>query len=153
MRFFEGLGTREILIGVGILVAALLVAVPLINYMTRKSRRAEVPLLVDAIREAELAQGRAFAAEGYISADWAPRAPTELTSEAVPWSANEGWTRLGWEPAREGMTNLRGAYKVAATREGFTITGRIDVDGDGEHAVYEADQDTPAHPLTEAGVY
>jgi hypothetical protein len=153
MRLPEAIGTREILIGVGVLLLLLLAAIPLLGYVRDKSKRAEVPLLVESIRAAELSQGKHFAAEGYVSADWAPRPPTALDANAVPWEPSEGFTRLGWSPAQEGYDRVYGTYKVAATEDGFTVTGKCDLDGDGVPAWYEATAEETAHEVRNPGAY
>ena len=152
MKLPEAIGTREILIGIGVAVVLLIVAIPLLGYVGDQSKRSEAQLLVDSIRAAELAQGRSFPLEGYISADWAPRNPTELDGSAVPWTPSEGFTRLGWSPEKEGFDKVRCAYRVAAERDSFTVTGRCDLDGDGRQAVFEATHDSPATQISESGV-
>lgn len=153
MKLPEAIGTREILIGVGVAVVLLVVTIPLLGYVSDQSKRSEAQLLVESIRAAELAQGRSFPLEGFISADWAPRAPTDLDGGAVPWEPSEGFTRLGWSPEAEGYDKVRCTYRVAASREDFTVTGRCDLDGDGRQAVFEASKDKPATQITEPGVY
>ena len=153
MQLPESIGTREILIGVGVVVVLLVAAIPLLGYVNETSKRAEVALLVESIRAAELNQGKHFSAEGFVSADWAPRPPTELDSEAVEWVSNEGFTRLGWSPESEGYTWVRGTYKVAATRTGFTVVGKCDLDEDGVPVWYEATESEPAHERSSPGAY
>lgn len=153
MRLPEAIGTREILIGVVALLVLLLAAIPLLGYVRDKSKRAEVPLLVESIRAAEVAQNRHFPLEGYISADWAPRAPTALDPSPVPWTPTEGFDRLGWSPAPEGYDRLYGVYKVAASEDGFTVTGKCDLDGDGVPAWYEATAEASAHEAANPGAY
>jgi len=153
MKFPEAIGTREILIGAAVLVVLLVATIPLVGYVRDKSKRSEVPLLVESIRAAEMAQGTSFQLEGFISAEWAPRAPTTLDGNAVEWQGNEGFQRLGWSPETEGYTWIRGTYRVAATRGGFTVTGKCDLDGDGNPAWYEATADKAATPRSDAGAY
>ena len=153
MQLPESIGTREILIGVAVVVVLLVAAIPLLGYVNETSKRAEVPLLVESIRAAELAQGRHFPAEGYVSADWAPRAPIALDGAAVEWTSNEGFTRLGWTPEADGYTWVRGTYKVAATRDGFTVVGKCDLDEDGDPAWFEATADEPATERSNPGTY
>jgi len=152
MQLPESIGTREILIGVGVLVVLLLIAIPLLGYVGDQSKGSEPKLLVDSIRAAQIAQNRSFPLEGFVSTEWAPRQPTELDGSAVPWQTNDGFTRLGWTPETEGYSSVRCAYRVAASREDFTVTARCDFDGDGRQAVWEASSDTPATLRTESGV-
>jgi hypothetical protein len=151
MQLPESIGAREIAIGVGVIVVLLIVAVPLLGYVGDQSKRSEPQLIVESIRAAQLAQGRSFPLEGYVSADWAPRQPTSLDGSAVPWTTNDGFTRLGWSPEAEGYSAVRCAYKVAASRDDFTVTARCDLDGDGQQAWYEATRDQPATLRSESG--
>jgi hypothetical protein len=153
MRLPEAIGTREILIGVGALVVLLAAGIPLLGYLRDRSKRAEVPLLVESIRAHEIRQGQHFPMEGFISADWAPRDPTRLNAEAVPWATNAGFTRLGWSPSAEGYDWVRGTYKVAATRQGFTVSGKCDLDEDGAAAWFEATAEAPAAPKGDPSAY
>lgn len=152
MRLPEAIGTREILIGVIAIVVLLVAAIPLFGYVRDKSKRAEVPLLVESIRAREISEATHFQ-EGYVSADWAPRQPTALTSSAVDWVSNKGFDRLGWSPSSEGLTQVYGAYRVAATATGFTVTGKCDLDEDGVTVWYEATLDSPATEKSEPGAY
>ena len=153
MSLMDGIGRNQILIGAGVLVALVVISVPLVRSMNRSGARAEVGVLVESIRQAELVQGESFQAEGYISAGWAPRQPTALSADTVQWQGNQGFTSLGWSPVKEGYEWVRGTYKVAATRDGFTVTGKCDIDGDGVPAVWEATQDSPATQITDPSVY
>lgn len=149
MRLPEAIGAREIIIGVVALAVLIVAAVPLFGYVSNQSRAAEVPLLVESIRAREISEAKHFQ-EGYVSADWAPRQPTDLDASAVPWQSNEGFDRLGWAPP---STSVYGTYKVAAQRDGFTVTGRCDLDGDGAHRWFEATQDSTAQMKSESGAY
>ena len=105
MNLPEGVGQREILIGAGILVVIAIIAVPLVGYINNKNmrdKRDECAQIVDSIREAQIAHHKAFPGEGYISAKWAPRDPTELNGDAVDWNATAGFSELGWTPEKAG---------------------------------------------------
>ena len=67
MKLPEGIGQREVLIGIGILVVIGIIAVPLVGYSQKKNRRAECQQLVDSIRDAQIAHAKAFPGEGYVS--------------------------------------------------------------------------------------
>ena len=149
MRLPEAIGAREIIIGVVAIAVLLVAAIPLFGYVSNQSRAAEVPLLVESIRAREITEGKNFQ-EGYVSATWAPRAPTALDTSAVAWQGNEGFDRLGWRPDTE---TVYGTYKVAAQQDGFTVTGRCDLDGDGAHMHYEATLESTAQRKSEPGVY
>jgi hypothetical protein len=144
MQLPESIGAREIAIGVGALLLLLVIGVPLLGYVGDQSKRSEPQLLVESIRAAQIAQNSSFPLEGFISADWAPRDPTRLDGAAVPWATNDGFTRLGWSPEREGYSAVRCAYKVAATRDDFIVTARCDLDADGQQVWIEATRATAA---------
>jgi hypothetical protein len=153
MKLPEGIGRREILIGAGILVIIAIIAVPLYNYSKKKSQRDEVRVLVESIRQAQLKQGASFPSEGYKSADWAPRHPTKLNGELIAWESNKGFTAIGWNPTAEGYESVHGVYRVAATRDSFTVYGRCDIDGDGEFAEFVADKDQAVKQTTDSAIY
>jgi type II secretory pathway pseudopilin PulG len=149
MRARRGeVGRTEILVALAIVAVLALITVPVIWSMSRKSRRDEVRENVDSIRKAEIEHMQAF--NEYVSADAAPRAPHAVDAQSVPWVATDGFQRLGWAPAE---SSLRGSYSVTATRDGFTVHGSCDVDGDGHRALYEATDDEPTTLTTDAGVY
>ena len=51
-------------------------------------------------------------------------------------------------------TEVYGAYTVKLTDGGFVVEGACDVDGDGERAIFSADQDaTEATLKTAEGIY
>lgn len=134
------------------IVVLLLIAIPLLGYVGDQSKGSEARLLVDSIRAAQIAQNQSFPLEGYVSTDWAPRQPTNLDGSAVPWQTNDGFTRLGWSPETEGYSAVRCAYRVAASRDDFTVTARCDFDGDGRQVVWEATAETAATQRAESGV-
>ena len=145
----RGFGRTEIIIGVAVLVVVALIAIPLLMSSSTKSRRDEVALYVDAIRTAEITQMDAF--DEYVSAEPAPRAPTAVDANAVPWQPTAGFVKLAWAPVDTDA--VYGSYAVVATSEGFTVTGVCDIDGDGERAVFEATADHNARMITADDVY
>lgn len=144
-------GRNEILIGVAVVALLLLIAVPFGISKSKKSRRAEVPLLVKAIHQAETDYKAAFSAEGYVNCEAAPRPMHAVDKNPVPWASNRGYDRLAWAP--EGA-EVYGAYKVTVEGDGFVVNGACDIDGDGERALFKAAKDdTEAVMETEASVY
>jgi hypothetical protein len=141
-------GRNEILVGVAVLAVAMLIVVPVVLSSNRKSRRDEVPRVVDAIRQAEIDYHDAFG--DYVSAEVAPRPAHAVGADAVPWEPTEGFKKLSFSPEEE---NVYGSYQVQAEPDGFKVVGTCDVDGDGERAVFEATHDTPAHAVSAAGVF
>ena len=145
----RGVGRTEVLIGAAVVVVLALIAVPIVMGTSRKSARAEVPLLVDEIRELELRYRSSFGE--YVSAEPAPRLPHLVDAAPATWASNRGFDAIGFAPPEPEA--VVGSYKVAATEAGFTVTGTCDVDGDGRRAVYVATEAEPARLITDAGVY
>jgi len=140
MRSRRGIGRTEIIIGVVVVVIIAAVAVPLVMRGSDKSREVEVPLYVESIRTAEIQMMEVF--EEYISADAAPRAPSEVDEVAVVWEGTPGFNELSWSP--DNLEEVFGSYRVVKTETGFTVIGVADVDGDGKRAEYSATESTPA---------
>ena len=153
MKLPEGIGQREVLIGIGILVVVGIIAVPLLGYSQKKNRRAECEQLVDSIRTAQIEHAKAFPGEGYVSAKWAPRDPSTLTGEAVEWVPNQGFQSIGWTPASAGFEWVRGTYRIAATADTFTVIGKCDIDEDRIPAVFEATHERSVSSKTAADIY
>jgi hypothetical protein len=69
----------------------------------------------DGIKVAQLSYDAAF--DTFVAAAPAPRAVDALDTKAVPWSANEGFTTMGWRPDAD----VRGTYWVEITDNDFTV--------------------------------
>lgn len=151
MRIRRGLGRTEVLIGAAVVGVLGLIAVPLFLSVGKSSSREEVPLLVESIRKAEFLHHEPFGE--YVAAQPAPRGPTAVNDQAVPWASNAGFTALGWSPEAQGLTDVYGSYHVSVTDGGFKVTGTCDVDADGERATYEATAEDEAHAVTPGTVY
>lgn len=144
-------GRNEILIGVAVVALLLLIAVPFGISKSKKSRRAEVPLLVKAIHQAEVDYKAAFAAEGFVTCEAAPRPMHAVDKEPTKWASNRGFDRLAWAPE---AAEVYGAYKVTVDGDNFVVNGACDIDGDGERALFKATKDdVEAVMETEASVY
>ena len=142
------LDRTKIIIGAVVLVILLIVTVPLLGSFNKGSLRAEVPLNVDSIRQAEIEYHGAF--ESYVSASSAPRDPLKVDSKAVPWAPSAGFKKLSWAPEQ---TEVRGAYTVNAKADGFTVTGVCDVDDDQSQARFQATLADQARSLTDDSVF
>lgn len=147
----RGIGRTEVLIGAAVVGVLGLIAIPLFLSVGKGSAREEVPLLVESIRKFEFLHHEPFGE--YVSAAPAPREPHLVDGHAVPWVTNAGFTKLGWEPGVEGLTEVYGSYHVSATEDGFKVTGTCDVDGDGERATFEATADKEAAAVSASNVY
>lgn len=148
----RGIGRTEIIVGVAVVAVLVLIAVPLVMGMSSKSSRTEVPMIVDAIRQAELDYHRQFG--DFVSAEPSPRMPHEVNGNPVAWASNRGFDTIGFK-IPDGITEVYGSYKVTASKDGFVVVGSCDIDNDGVRAVYEAsDKDGDvAHATSPADAY
>ena len=153
MNLPQGIGQREVLIAVGILVGIGIIAIPLVGYSQKKNRRAECATIVESIRDAQNAHIKAFPGEGYITAKWSPRQPSALSSEAVEWKSSAGFTKLGWTPKQADYDWVRGTYRVATEKDGFTVMGWCDIDNDGIPSKFEATAQGDVQQVTASDVY
>jgi len=153
MNLPEGIGQREVLIGVGILVVVAIITVPLIGYSQKKNRRAECEQLVQSIRDAQIAHRKAFPGEGYVSAAWAPRDPSRLNGDAIEWKPSDGFGKLGWTPKTVDLEWVRGTYRIASTKDSFKVHGWCDIDNDGIPSKFEADQQDAVKQITASDIY
>lgn len=136
---------------IGILVA---VAVPNFVSLQYRTKRAEAPVNVDAIVVAQ--RGYDAAHDGFrVCAEHPAGGPNG--KQAVPWSGgNTDFQLIGWAPDGD----VRGAYSVttlsaSSGKRGadFTVSGRINVDGDGQIAVYTATRSTATTFLSASDTY
>lgn len=148
MGFLERIGWTEVIVGVALVAGIGGLTWPLLRTTTSKSKRAEVPLLVDTIRTAEITAEEAYGT--YVPAAPAPRAPEAVGKTPVPWSPSAGLEELSLRPPTD---HIYGSYTVELTDDGFIVRGVCDLDGDGVPAVYEATQDANAHRVTPEDVY
>jgi len=124
--------------GLALLLTGTLVwlAVPRVRALNEIRMRAEVPYMVDQLRQIAIERRR----DGLPALDFGPwpRPETELNGQKVPW-AGSIMDDVLLEPP---FAQVRGTYTVESTAEGFRVVGLCDVDGDGVAAQYVA---TPSH--------
>jgi hypothetical protein len=145
------IGRKEALVGVAVVIVLLLIAVPFGISKAKKSKRGEVPLLVQAIHATEVTHAAAFKDEGYVACEAAPRAMHAVDDTTAAWASNRGYDRLAWAPE---SAEVYGAYKVTVEGDSFTVHGACDVDGDGERSLYAQGKDaTEAAMSTEANIF
>ncbi len=128
----RGFTLIELMITVAIVGILASIAIPQYELFLLRSKRAELPMNVDAIRTVE---------KGY-HAEWGYYTAAELTPATVPgrvrdpWplslSATSSWTLLGWSPdgpmfGQYGVT----ANDLAGDLSEFEASGYTDMDGDG----------------------
>lgn len=123
------IGMMAVVVVVGLVAA---ITIPNFVVMQAKSKRAEVPSNVAAIKMAELAYDAAF--DGFIPAGSEAEARASIGKSQRAWEGGVGWEALAWEP--DGP--IRGGYWVTVSGGDFTVHGICDVDGDGVFAEYTA---------------
>ena len=150
----KGFTLIELMITVAIVGILSAIALPHYNHMLLRSKRAEVPMLLDAIRTTEM---------GY-RAEWGEFTSCELSPIDVPGRkavsfpatifTDLDWNELGWIPDGK----VYGQYKVEAAPPDsgiatFVSNGYADIDGDEVLSEYEATQTAKPEMLTPNIVY
>ena len=137
----KGFTLIELMITVAIVGILSAIAIPHYNHMLMRTKRAELPMLLDAIRSTEM---------GY-RAEWGEFTSCELSPVDVPGRkavsfpatliTDLDWNMLGWIPDGK----VYGQYKVEASAPDggvttFVANGYGDIDGDNVLSEYEANQ-------------
>ena len=128
----------ELMIVVAIIGILAAIAIPNMVEMQYRSKRAEVPVLVRGIKEAE----RAIEAEMNVYLPVAAHPTSTPGKKPRAWGAgNTSYQVLGWSPDGK----VRGTYSVTTTVSSasnpagdFTVAGVCDVDGDTTKSSYTA---------------
>ena len=136
----------ELMIVVAIIGILAAIAIPNFVAMQYRSKRAELPPNVDAIKVASLAYDAAY--DRFLLQP--SFVPTSIGKSQQDWPAGSAFDSLGWTPTGA----VRGQYKVVSlSSTDVQITGQCDVDGDGAPAIYTATKSIAATPTTMGGVY
>jgi len=143
----KGFTLVELMIVVAIIGILAAIAIPNFVSMQYKSKRAEVPQNLKAIKTAEIAYENEF--DAYVKCSAYPASPTK-TTQIWTKSASGGFKTIDFTPSGE----VRGSYMVSTAQFNFTATGVTDVDGDGVGATYVTTKSSnPNNPTTAPDIY
>ena len=131
-----------VVIGVAVLGGLALFAKAAHNFITmaERAKASEGLANLNAIRTAELAHHQEHGV--FVAAGWQPQPESERYMKPFEVTEKSGWAALGWPP--EGEDFFRCQYEVKLVGAGFKAIAKCDVNHDGDYAVFEATQDTPA---------
>lgn len=136
----RGFTLVELAIVIAILGVLAAIAIPRYTEMQLKSKRVELFLNVDSIKQYEQIY---HASEGsYVAAPATPAVVPTKTEVVWPVGDAGGFDTLGWQP--DGP--VRGQYNVTLDADGdFEVIGQSDCDGDGHYADVRATIDEDPH--------
>ena len=141
-----GFSLVELMVAVAIMMVLGTIAVSNFLSTSQRTKRAELPTNLAAIRVAEQAYFHVF--DTYTTVVDHPGVAT-LGPGRNQWTGPPDWVLLGWKP--DG--GVRGTYEIDAQTTTFTGIGLCDVDGEGGNAEYRADEVTKPRLMTPSYVY
>ncbi len=153
LRNSKGFTLIELMIVVAIIGILAAIAIPNFLAMQMRSKRAEIPSNLDALRTAE----KAYHAEwdSFTSATATPSTAPTRTQVNFSGGGFVAFQNLGW--VADGK--VRGQYSVLAVvgsssqTDDFTATGIADVDGDATNSQYECNRAEKASMLSSNNIY
>ena len=136
----------ELMIVVAIIGILAAIAIPNFIEMQLRAKRAEVPVNLDGIQTCERGYDAAY--DEVVATD---DVPGTTQKELVEWTRPaSGFDTIGWSPTGK----VRGSYQVTPTvGSEFIITGRSDVDGDGNESIWTVTSMLNAQMNTAPDVY
>lgn len=150
----DGFTLVELMITVAVIGILAAIAIPQYQHFLFRSRRAELPLNVDAIRTVELSYQLVWGA--FTSCALAPSPIPGRVQEPFPATPTTDfdWNLLGWVPDGK----VYGQYEVVANANvgetaGFDANGYADIDGDGNLALYTTNRADKVRLITGNTVY
>jgi len=103
---------------------------------------------LNSLRTAEQAYNAEY--DEYVATGWAPAEPGRVGwDKAQSFGMPEGFAEVGWVP--DGR--VYGTYRVRLTETGFEAECRMDLDLDGEWAIFRATERARAERVTPDGVF
>ena len=115
--------------------------------MAVKAKRTEALVHVEEIRQKELSYYSTH--NEFVALDVTPA--KIVGPGTVPFDSPDikDWKRLGWLPSGD----VRCQYRVEVTESDFLVSGRCDVDGDGNYSMYQASRMKETKLITAEDIY